>query len=231
MAEGGDALNELLASLVPLIVGSAIIPVHIVITILLARAPGGRVAAAAWVGGMTVLRLAQGVVFGLVLDAGPAGDAEDDGVIVAILQLVLAVVFYLVAARKLLKVPDEDAPPPRWMTMLDGVTPPRAFALGFGVLAIGAKFWVFTLGAIAAIGEAELGLATSIGVFLLFVVLAQVVHLGIVGFAFVAPGRSDAVLGRFADLLTRYTRPILVVLGLVFGTWFLLGALEGLGIL
>lgn len=225
-------MNDLVVTLIPLIVGSAIVPLHIVITILLVRGPGGRSVAVAWIAGMTAFRLLQGLVFGLVLDAGQATpDGDDPASIVSALLLVLAIVFYVVAARQLLRAPDEDAAPPRWMAMLEGVTPARAFALGFGLLAIGAKFWVFTLGAIAAIGEAELGQAAAIVAFVLFVVLAQGVHLGVVGFDLVAPSRADAALGRFSAALTRYNRPIVVGLGLAFGTWFLVEALRSFGIL
>jgi hypothetical protein len=144
---------------------------------------------------------------------------------------VLAILFYVVAAKLLLKHPDEDAPPPKWMAMLDGVTAGKAFLLGFGLLVIGAKYWVFTLGAIAAIGDAGLGPSGAIVAFLVFVALAESIHLTILGFAYAAPARSDAVLARFSDTLKRYNGPIVIVLGLVFGTWFLIKALNGLGIL
>lgn len=226
-------MNELLVTLVTLGVGSAIVPLHIIVTILLVRGPRGRAVAVAWVAGMTALRLLQGLVFGLVLDADQesSGGSDDVSVIASVLLLVVAILFFVVAAKQLLRVPDEDAPPPRWMAMLDGVSPARAFALGFGLLAIGAKFWVFTLGAIGAIGEAQLGTQTAVLAFLLFVALAQSVHLAVLGFAFAAPAQAEVALGRFSDLLTRYNRLIVVVLGLGFGTWFLLQALGGLGIL
>jgi hypothetical protein len=226
-------MPDLLVTLIPLGVGSAIVPVQIIITILLLRAPGGRPAAVAWVVGMTVLRLTQGLVFGFVL-GGDAGAAQgDDGASLAasIVLLVLAIVLYAAAARQILKEPDEDAPPPKWMAMVDGVTPIKAFALGMGLLAIGAKFWVFTLGAIAAISAAALGPASSIAAFLGFIALAESIHLALVAYAFAAPARADATLDRFSEALKRHNRQIVIALGLVFGTWFLLKALSGLGAL
>jgi len=56
---------------------------------------------------------------------------------------------------------DPDAPPPKWLAMIDSVTPLKAFGIGIGVVVIGAKFWVFTLTAIAVIGEAQLGQPNS----------------------------------------------------------------------
>jgi hypothetical protein len=63
------------------------------------------------------------------------------------------------------------------------------------------------------------------------VVLAESIHLGVVGFAYASPARADAGLARFSGLLERYNGPIVIVLSLVFGTWFLVKALTGLGII
>ena len=226
-------MPDLLVTLIPLGVGSAIVPIQIIITILLLRAPGGRPAAVAWVAGMTALRLAQGLVFGFILgrDAGAAQGDDGASLAASIVLLVLALVLYAAAARQILKVPDEDAPPPKWMATFDAVTPIKAFALGMGLLAVGAKFWVFTLGAIAAIGSAALGPAGSIVAFLGFIVLAESIHLALLAYAFAAPARADATLDRFSEALKRYNRQIVIALGLVFGTWFLLKALSGLGVL
>ena len=227
-------MPDLVLTLIPLAIGSAVVPVQIIITILLLRSPGGRITAVAWVAGMTAIRLVQGLVFGLLLGARSDDAGGGDGgssVLVSVVLLVLAILFYVVAARQLLKHPDDDAPPPKWMAMLDGVAPGRAFLLGVGLVAISAKFWVFTLGAIAAIGDAGLGLSGSIAAFLLFVVLAESIHLAAVGFSYAAPARAEAALARFSALLERYNGPIVIALSLVFGTWFLIKALTGLGII
>ena len=115
--------------------------------------------------------------------------------------------------------------------MVDGVTPGRAYLLGVGLVAIGAKFWVFTLGAIAAIGVAGMSQPASIATFLLFVALAESLVLAIVVVAYATPDRAGAVLERVAGLLERYSRVLVITLGLVFGTWFLVKALGGLGLL
>jgi len=144
---------------------------------------------------------------------------------------VLAIVFYVSAGKQLMKHPDEDAPPPKWMAMIDDMQPGRAYGLGVGLLAIGAKPWVFTLGAIAAIGEAGLDQGAAIHTFLVFVVLTESIHLAVLGIAYALPDRSAALLDRISELLKTYSRAIMIVLGLVFGTLFLVKALGGLGIL
>ena len=226
-------MNPLWSSLLPLIVGSALVPIQIVITTLLLRSSAGKMTAVALVAGMTSVRLAQGLVFGLIVGQGAAdGDSSaGPGSAVSLLLLAIAILFYVAALKQLLGHPDDDAPPPRWMAMVDGITPGKAFLLGLGLMAISAKFWVFTLGAIALIGDAGMDRPASITTFLLFVVLAESLQLALLVVAYVLPDRSSAILDRLASLLERYNRILVIGLGLVFGSWFLIKALSGLGLL
>ena len=226
-------MTTLWSSLLPLIVGSALVPIQYVITTLLLRSRAGKVTAVAWVVGMTTVRLAQGIVFGLIIGSSTGGGETSDGSgsAVSLLLLVVAILFYVAALKQLLGHPDEDAPPPTWMAMVEEATPGKAFLLGLGVLAISAKFWVFTLGAIALIGDAGMDRPASIATFLVFVVLAESVHLALLVLTYVLPDRSSAILDRLASLLERYNRILVIGLGLIFGTWFLIKALSGLGLL
>ena len=226
-------VKDMWITLVPIIVGSAVVPIQIIITILLLRSSSGRFTAVAWVAGMATVRLLQGLVFGLILDASdePASSNGGHGYLAPTLLLLVAVLFFVVAVKQLLHQPDDDAPPPKWLAKAEALTPVKAYLLGAGLLVIGLKFWVFTLGAIAAIADAPLGRAGSIGAFLLFVALAQSIQLGLLGVAYLAPARADALLTRFSEQLTRSNRVIVIALGLVFGTWFTLKALGGFGII
>jgi hypothetical protein len=67
-------MQTLWAALLPLIVGSTLVPVQLLVTILLISR--SLLAALAWVAGTATVRLAQGVLFGIVLGADDvaAGD-------------------------------------------------------------------------------------------------------------------------------------------------------------
>jgi hypothetical protein len=234
-------LGDLWSTLLPLVVASALVPVQITLTVLLLRSSVGT--AAAWVGGMTATRLVQGVLFGIVFAeagaAAPEGQSGPGPVVSGVL-LVIALLFLTKAVKALLdgravaggeSADDEDAQPPRWMRLTESVTPGRAFLLGAGYVAVAAKLWVFTLGAIGAIDEAGAGGAASAALFLLFVALAEAVPIAAVAYAALAPSSSRAVLERVSVWLERNTRIIVIVLGFVFGAWFLLKALQGLGVL
>ena len=206
-------------------------PVQITLTVLLLRASVKT--AAAWVAGMTATRLAQGVLFGFVFaGAGALSGTEDGpGLVLSGVLLVVAVLFLTKAAKELLGGADEDAPPPKWMKLTESVTTGKAFLFGAGYVAIAAKLWVFTLGAIGAIDEAGHDAAASFVLFLLFVALAECIPIGGVAYAARAPESSQGMLERVSEWLERNNRVLVIVLGLVFGVWFLLKALQGLGLL
>jgi hypothetical protein len=225
-------MGDLWGTLLPLIVASAVVPVQITLTVLLLRASVGT--AAAWVGGMTATRLAQGLLLGIVFaEAGAVSGSQDGpGTVVSVVLLVVALLFLTKAAQALLGGGgDDDAPPPRWMRLADSVTAGKAFLFGAVYVAVAAKLWVFTLGAIGAIDEAGLGRVASIAFFLLFVAFAESVPIAVVAYAALARESSEAVLDRVSAWLEKNNRVIVVVLGLVFGVWFLLKALQGLGVL
>ena len=180
---------------------------------------------------MTVVRLAQWLVFGLILERAVDDGEPGTSAVEAALLLVVAVVFLVSAGRKLAKQPDEDAPPPRWMTAASGITPGRGFLMGAGVVGLSPKLWAFTLGAIGAIADAGLGAAGGLAAFVVFVLIAEAIHLAAIGLALVAPARADVVLGSVSGALERHSRTVMIGLGLVFGAWFLVKSLTAFGIL
>ncbi len=226
-------MADLWSTLLPLIVASALVPVQITLTVLLLRSSVGT--AAAWVGGMTATRLAQGLLFGVVFAGAGAlsGSQDGPGPVVSVVLLVIALLFLTKAAKLLLGggADDEDAQPPKWMKLTGSVTVGKAFLFGAAYVAIAAKLWVFTLGAIGAIDEAGLGSAASIALFVLFVALAEAIPIAFVAYAALAPSSSQALLGTVSAWLEKNNRVIVIVLGFVFGAWFLLKALQGLGVL
>ena len=219
-------------SLVPLILGCALEPVEIVITIMLLGTPSRVRAAGAWVAGHVSTRLLQGLIFGPILHWGArsADSNHPHRWIVSTVLLVVAVLFLVTATRALLSDDDPNAPPPKWMTMLTSATPAKAFLIGAGVITVSVKAWVFTLAAISVIGGAGLQRTTNVLTYVAFVALAASGNLIVVGLAALFPERSRSVLDRVLRWLQANDRVIMVGVGLVFGVWFGFKALRGFGI-
>jgi threonine/homoserine/homoserine lactone efflux protein len=222
-------MTELWTTLIPLAIATAVLPIQVAITILMLRSAGGRARAGAWIAGMTLVRLAQYAVFGLILERAMDDAATGTSPVEGALLLVVGVLLLVSAARKVADQPDEDAPPPRWMTMVDGIGAGRAFLMGTGLVALSPKLWAFTLGAIGAIQDAELAPAAGWTAFIVWVVAAEALHLLALLAAVVSPARAEVLLARASDALTRHSRAVMIAVSLVFGVWFLLKAMSAFG--
>ncbi|MBX3068908.1 MAG: GAP family protein [Thermomicrobiales bacterium] len=215
------------ASLIPLMVGAAAAPIWIIIVLLLLRGSRGVLTAAAFVAGMTVVRLAQGGLFGFILRRA-GHDGADERSIASILLLVVGLLMLVAGARKVFSDEDPDAPPPKWMSLLGQATPLAALGFGAALLLIGAKQWVFTLGAIGVIRETDLSRPERIVAFLIFVAGAQILLVLPIVLSVLAPSRTGAALDRASGWLERNNRPIMIAVSFIFGLYFVVKSLSSL---
>ncbi|MEA3336394.1 MAG: GAP family protein [Chloroflexota bacterium] len=218
-------------ALLPMIIGSAIVPMQIIMLLLMLTSESkGLSKAIAFVSGMTLVRLAQGVVFGLVFTGGEGATetgSEGSSWIVSTLLTVLGILLLISFYKALTGEADPDAPPPKWMAMLDGMTPLLALGVGAGLLLIGAKMWVFTLSAIGIIGEAAIGQPSSSIAFLIFVLLAESLLILPILVRIILPSKSSVWLGSLSAWLEKYNRQIVMVASLIFGLLFLYKGVSG----
>ena len=167
-------MSDVFLELLPVIVGAAAVPLYPIIVLLLLQSEKGLGKAVAFVSGGVAMRLAQGVLFGIVLGAAmAANDAEGRKLIASTLLLVVGILLLVTAFRKWRKQADPDAPPPNWKTSISGLAGLRAIGAGALFVTIAFKQWVFTLSAISIIGEAGLERPLSIGLYLVYVLLIQ----------------------------------------------------------
>ncbi len=219
-------------SLLPLILVSALMPIEMVITIMLLGTPSRVRTAGAAVAGMVMVRLLQGLIFGMILHWGARDNTTGGhGWVVSTVLLIVALLLLVTAIRELIAGDDPDDPPPKWMTALATMTPGKALLLGAGVILISVKLWIFTFGALGIIGDAGMSKPQNVVTYLVFVLLASSTHLAVVAAAAFLPRRSEALLDGILRWLQDHNRVIMIVLGLVFGTWLLIKALDGFGIL
>ncbi|PSB12459.1 hypothetical protein C7B61_12820 [filamentous cyanobacterium CCP1] len=222
-------METVLISLLPYIIGSAVVPLQIIIGLLLLNSPNqGLFKAVAYVAGMTITRLLQGLMFGLVL-SGSSTLTENSGKnpIISTLLLVLGILLLITAYKKWRREDDPDDSPPKGLTMIDRLTPLRAFGFGLGLPLIAAKLWVFTLSALATIAAAQLGQLSSAIVYLLFILLAESLLLLPILARILIPERSKYLLTELSAWLTQNNRPITIVVSLVFGLFFLHSGVTG----
>ena len=142
--------------------------------------------------------------------------------------IVLGILLLITAYKQWRNEDDPDGPPPKWLVMLDTLTPLKALGMGAGLVLISGKLWVFTLSAIAVIEEAQLGQPSSTVAFLMFLLLAQSLLLFAILIRVIIPEQSKSILVSISAWLTRYNRPIVMVVSLVFGLLFFVQGVSGL---
>jgi hypothetical protein len=210
-----------LIDLLPLIVGAAVLPIWVIVSLLLLRGEGGVFKAAAFAGGAMTVRLVQGVLFGYVF--GAAADASGEGAsrfIASTLLLVVGILLLITAARSWRAEDDPDAPPPAWMSTLGAFSALKSFGIGALMMTIAVKQGAFTLSAIAVIDEAPLVRTGSVLAYLLFVVAAHSLVLAPIVASAAAPARSAAGLEAVRGWLERSNRVITLAVSSIFGAWF-----------
>jgi hypothetical protein len=222
-------MGETIANMLPTMLIVAVLPAPTIVVLVLLRGAHGLTGAAAFVGGMTIVRLAQGALFGFVLvDALTARGSEGPGTVVATLLLVLGIFLWITAVRLLRKEPDPDEPPPPLLGKLKVASPLAAFGMGAALVAVAAKQWVFTLSALGIIGEASLSRTEAVLAYVIFVLGAEVlVLLPLVAYV-VSRERAAVVLGRVGTWLEAHNRQIKIVVSIVFGSYFLWKGISGL---
>lgn len=221
----------LFTSLLPYILGSAIVPLQIIIGLLLLKSPQqGLLKAIAYVAGMTTTRLLQGLIFGWLFAESATLSNGSDGKnpLISTLLLVLGILLLIAAYKKWRAQSDPDDPPPQWLAKMDQLTPLKALGIGLGLPLIAAKLWVFTLSALATIAAAPLDLRASAIAYLLFIVLAESLLLLPILARLLFPKRSQALLTALSAWLTRNSGPITIGVSLVFGVFFLRSGITGL---
>jgi len=220
--------NIAITEFLPLMIGAAVVPVWIIIVLLLLRSEGGLLKAVAFVAGQILVRLVQGFVFGFVLGASPAAETEQGAaLIVNTLLIVIGILLWITAVLKWLKQGDPDAPPPKWMALFSSISAAKAFGFSIVLMAVAAKQWVFTLGALGVIREADLPSPNNIFAYLIFVLGAQSFVLLPILLTAIAPKQAARWLESGSQWLERNNRTIVVAVSVIFGSYFMLKGIMG----
>ncbi len=219
-------MGSVLVDLIPLMIGAIALPVWIIIVLLLLQSESGINKALAFIGGATLVRVVQGILFGFVF--GAANDAGAGGPVKNTLLLILGILLWIAAIIKLSKKDDPDAPPPKWMASIGGMSALHAFGAGALLTTISPKLWVFTLSALATVQDAELGAIWGSIAYLLFVFVAQSILLAVVAVAAFAPQQSTALLDSLIKWLGKHAGTIGLIMSILFGTYFLWKGITGL---
>jgi hypothetical protein len=218
-------MGSVLVQLLPVIIGSMLMPTWILLVLSLLQTGHGKVAAIAFVGGITTVRLLQILIFSYFISAADvAGKVNESGVITSTLLVVAGILLWATALKQVYARDEDEALIAKWMTLLTVITPVRAFGLGVLLVATSMRAWLFILTAIGVIEQAELGFVQSSVAFVFYIGGAALLLIAPILVTLWAPARFDAL----ANWLQSRDRPITIAASLVVGGFFLWHGASGL---
>lgn len=222
----GSSVGSVLVQLVPLVIGSVMMPTWILLVLFLLRKGNGPIEAIAFVIGVTVVKLLQGLIFGAIFGAYDVNHrrSEAETIIISTLLVIVGLLMWVTALRLVIREEDPDAPPPTWMRMFHAITPLRALGLGALLVVTSSRSWLFTLAALGIISRADLDAVQSVSAFLLFVAGTELLLVTPILLSIWSAGQFDAA----AYWLERNNRPIMIVVSFLVGGFFLWSGAVGL---
>lgn len=177
-----------------------------------------------YVGGYTLIGLSA-----VLLGANMAGNGSGNGGIVSsVLLIIFGTLLLGVTRRNWRKPATEGTGNLRLFTIVDGITPPKAFAFGAAVTVINFKNLAIFLSAVSVLLLSDLPLPSQIGIVLLVVLVfcASVIVPILIYVAF--PEEANERLNWIKQTLEKYSRPIGIWVPLLFGLIFLTRGITGL---
>lgn len=214
-------MDHLLVQLVPLGIGAAISPFAsaICITLLSTRKP--LVNASAFVLGYgAVLALIGALAFVGFADGG-SGSEEGSSAIKGTIDAAIGVLFLVLVLKMLLRAPDPNAPPPRWMAGIDSIGTGKALFFGVFSMATNVTSLPLYISGLKEIVTANIGTAGSIIVLALFMLLVVMELLVPIVVYAASPRRAGAILGATRRWLEKNNRVISILVFGVFGVLLL----------
>jgi threonine/homoserine/homoserine lactone efflux protein len=179
-------MSDALSGMIPLAIAIAVSPIPILAVILMLLTERSTANA---IGGVVAL-----------LGIGRADSAEDPSTGLLIAQFVLAALLLAGAARRwrMRARPGDDHETPKWMNAVRSVHPPRAFALGIGLIALNPKDALLTIATGARLAESDAAGASA--------VIALVVFALVSSTTIVAPILAEAAMGARAEPILERSR-------------------------
>jgi len=217
--DGGAVMGGMIGDVLPSALGVAISPVPIIAVILMLLAPHARAASVAYLFGWVVGITAVVVVVTLVVDPVDSSEPDDPSNFSAVLQLVLGVLFLLLAARSWRNRPRAGAEPamPSWMGAIASITPLKAFGLGLLLSAVNPKNLALGIAGGSAIGSDADDVTTAVvGVVVFVVIASSSIAVPVIGYL-VAEQRMRGPLDELRQWLGIHNSAVMSVLLLVLG--------------
>jgi Sap, sulfolipid-1-addressing protein len=141
------------------------------------------------------------------------------------LSVALGGLCLVVALRTYLRVPDPDAPPPKWLATIESIVPSRAFIFGVVLMATNLKILVIYCIGVAQILGAGLSRVASLVLLVVFVLIIQLGVLVPLVVYLWNPKSAESVLKAMRERLDHAYRWVMIVIFLALGFYLIANGL------
>jgi hypothetical protein len=211
-------MSDALSGMLPLAVAIAVSPIPILAVILMLLTERSTANAVAFLVGWALALVVIGGGVAL-LGIGRADSADDPSTGLIVAQFVLAAILLVGAARRwrMRARPGDDHETPKWMNAVRSVHPPRAFALGVGLIVLNPKDGLLTVAAGARLAEADVAGASAAIALLVFTVASSATIVAPILAELAMGARAEPVLERSRHWLERNGNAAVAIVLLVLG--------------
>ena len=216
-------MSDALPELIVLAIGGSVAPPLLLLTILFLGSHRPLLNATTLALGYFTICVVIGIA-GLTI-FGEAGDAART--VESVFSVTVGGLLIVLGLRSLLRVPDPDAQPPRWMELIRFVSPARAFVFGTALFPIQIKNLAIFVACLNLISVASLSPLGSVLALCLVILIFAIPVLVLIGLYASFPQRASKMLESLRAWMERNNRKITVVLCFVFGAVFLVRGLSG----
>ncbi len=224
-------MAEAISAVLTYAIGVAISPVPIIAVILMLFSARARVNGSMFLAGWALaLALVCGVVYA-VSDASDAATSSTASDTISWGQIVVGVLFLLIAARQWRSRPALGAEPemPKWMAGIDSFSPVKAFMLALLLAGVNPKNLLLTAGAGAALAQVAPTTADAVVSLVVFVLLGSITIAGPVVYYLVGGDKAKSALDSTKGWLAAHNAAVMTVLFLFFGVKLIAQGLPVLG--
>ncbi|HEY7731325.1 MAG TPA: GAP family protein [Gaiellaceae bacterium] len=223
-------MGEAIGQVLPFAVGVAISPMPVVAMVLMLITPQARANGVTFVLGWM---LGIAVAGAILLSVASPADASEEGAPadwVSWLKLALGVLLLLVAVKewKARPAPGAEAPMPKWMSALDGITPVKAGGLAILLGTINPKNLLLIVGGAAAVAQTGVSAGDQTVAWIVFTLIATIGVAAPLVVYFVMGDRAPAILEELKEWMARNNTAVMAVLCLVIGVKLFGDAITGL---
>lgn len=205
-------------------------PVTIIAVVLVLDSPRAKASGPLLLIGWTLGLFAVAGLVAILSTGAGAGDGGEPSTAVSYARLLFGLLLLVIAKRQFGKrpAPGEEAEMPRWMKAVDDIGPFRAFGTGIVLAVANPKNLILVAGAGAAVAATGSAPGDQLAALLVFAVIGTIGPAVPVGIYFFMQDRSEILLARLSQWMTRQSSTIIGVLCLIIGALLIGEGISGL---